>query len=235
MSWPPKRSAWVRIFLPALAGVCSLVFIGLVIAGATIQVYGRSFIISSGSMIPTLYMHDRILVNKRAYGRNNLPSAGDIIVYQSPEGNYAMAHRVIGLPGDMIAMDVDGHVLVNGQHLEKPAATVDLPSEADIAAPLADVQFFTETVGHHVHRVMLLKDLNTFRNGYRYGSAADPFKVPANTVFVMGDNRDNAKDSRYEGPIPAKNIIGKVTYIFWSSNHGWDRLTNVVKEETSRP
>ena len=178
------------------------------------------FVIPSGSMIPTLLIHDHILVSKSAYGIRipftktwvadfGGPKRGEIIVFKSLEGSYFMIKRVVGLPGDTIEMQEDGQVRVNGQLFDiKPLnVTDDLASqdpfyeanEGDLQGPTSNFDFFQEKTGDHLHRTLLSKDMP--RMGYRYAAPGHPFKVPPDNVFAMGDNRDNSRDSRYWGAV----------------------------------
>jgi signal peptidase I len=156
--------------------------------------------IPTGSMEDTLLIGDYIMVNKFVYGsapsgaeRALLPfqevRRGDVIVFkypEEPEKDYIK--RVIGMPGDMIEI-IDQQVYVNGEKLGEP---------------------------YKVH-----KDPHT-RAGMRGTPLADgrdtygPERVPDGSYFVMGDNRDNSRDSRAWGPVPRANIKGRAFIIWWS-------------------
>lgn len=193
------------------------------------------FVIPSGSMIPTLLIHDHILVSKSAFGIRipftktwiadfGGPKRGEIVVFKSLEGSYFMIKRVVGLPGDTIEMQEDGHVKVNGKTFEvKPLQVTDDPvtqdpyyeaNEADLQGSATNFDFFEEKTGDHTHRILLTKDMP--RLGYRYGGPGHPFSVPEGHVFAMGDNRDNSRDSRYWGPLPKDYLMGKALFIWLS-------------------
>jgi len=194
------------------------------------------FVIPSGSMIPTLLVHDHILVSKSAYGVRlpftkwwiwefGDPKRGDIVVFKSVEGSYFMIKRVIGVPGDTIEMQDDGMVKVNGQL--QPEKALDVTSDpasqdpyyeanaSDLGGVTAEFGFYEEKTGDHTHR-MLLKKVDSFRSGYVHAAPGLPFTVPPGTLFAMGDNRDNSKDSRYWGPLPKENLMGKALFIWLS-------------------
>lgn len=141
----------------------------------------QSFFIPSGSMIPTLKIHDRVLVNKLSYRLHDV-HRGDVVVFERPPNTGSageikdLIKRVIALPGETIDFR-DEHVLINGHLLEEPYI--------DAAVP-------------------------TLRK-----SVATPFTVPAKMVFVMGDNREDSRDSRYFGPIDQKLIVGRAVTTFW--------------------
>ncbi|MGE0528489.1 MAG: signal peptidase I [Bdellovibrionales bacterium] len=188
------------------------------------------YVIPSGSMIPSLLIHDHILVNKFTYGvrlpftkewliKSEGPQRGDIVVFRSVEDSgYFMIKRVIGLPGDTIELDPDGYVKVNGEKLEvHPLNVTGDPGsqkpyypvkESDLGGKYSDFDFFEEVLGAKVHRAMLTKGAPRFFDR--------PMTVPEGHYFVMGDNRDNSKDSRYWGSLPAENLLGKALFVWLS-------------------
>lgn len=188
------------------------------------------YVIPSGSMIPTLLIHDHILVSKFAYGiripfteswlfKNSDPQRGDIVVFRSVEDSgYFMIKRVVGLPGDKIEVDPDGYLKINGEKVEEkpldvtadPASQVPYypVTENDINGSYSDFQFFQENLKGVVHRAMLTKGAPRF-----FDHATT---VPEDQYFCMGDNRDNSKDSRYWGSLPRKNLLGKALFVWLS-------------------
>ena len=181
----------------------------------------RSFIIEpykipSGSMIPTLMIGDFILVDKNIYGyklpltnitliNNEEPARGDVVVFKYPENqkiNYIK--RVIGIPGDTILYK-DKKLFINDQEniLIKINHNYN-PIE------IADGTVFLEKSGNKDY--LILNQTSPSFN-FRY-------TVPPDTYFVLGDNRDNSNDSRYWGPVPKENLVGKAFYIwmFWNLN-----------------
>ncbi len=187
------------------------------------------YVIPSGSMIPTLLIHDHILVSKFAYGlripftkswlfKNQEPKRGDIVVFRSVEDSgYFMIKRVVGVPGDKIEVDPEGYVKLNGdrletKHLDLSAETPQAPYYAvkpvDIGGDYGDFEFFQENLKGIEHRAMLKKGENRFFDR--------PFTVPEDHYFCMGDNRDNSKDSRYWGPLPRENLLGKALFVWLS-------------------
>jgi signal peptidase I len=189
------------------------------------------YVIPSGSMIPTLLIHDHILVSKFAYGvrvpftktwlfRNKDPKRGDIVVFRSVEDSgYFMIKRVVGIPGDKIEIDPEGYVHLNGEKLETKVlpVTADPESqkpyypvkESDLAgATFNDVDFFEENLSGVVHRGLLMKGAARFFDR--------PFTVNKDEYFCMGDNRDNSKDSRYWGSLPRENLLGQALFVWLS-------------------
>jgi signal peptidase I len=138
-------------------------------------VIAAPFYVESESMVPTLEVWDRVLINKLAYDLDE-PERGDIVLFRSPEGGEdPLIKRVVGLPGDKIAVRHD-RLYVNGEPQRETYVNDDY------------------------------QELQT-----PYG----PREVPADHVFVLGDNRGNSQDSRIFGPVPEKNLIGEVLFRFW--------------------
>jgi signal peptidase I len=188
------------------------------------------YVIPSGSMIPTLLIHDHILVNKFAYGlrfpfsktwmfKGSEPGRGDIVVFRSVEDSgYFMIKRVVGIPGDKIEVDSEGYVKLNGEKL--PTEKLDVSSdpksqegyyavsEGDIGGDYKDFDFYQEDLKGLKHRAMLTKGAPRFFDR--------PFTVPEDHYFCMGDNRDNSKDSRYWGPLPRENLLGRAMFVWLS-------------------
>lgn len=144
----------------------------------------QAFFIPSGSMIPTLKIGNRILVDKLSYDLHSI-HRGDIVVFRKPPTDTGdpqvqdLVKRVVGLPGDRISSAPDGHVLINGKPLPEPYL-------------------------QPYHRA-----------GPGAGIPIRPQVVPPGHYFVMGDNRNDSKDSRYFGPISGSLVVGRVVLRIW--------------------
>jgi signal peptidase I len=150
--------------------------------------YLRAFTIPSGSMEPAVARGDFVLTNNSVY-RADGPRRGDIIVFRyPPDERREFVKRVVGLPGERLEMRAN-QVLVNGRVLDEPYV---MPSAA---APLL---------------------IDPASCGYRVG--CNPTVVPADSYFVLGDNRENSQDSRHWGFVRRDKIVGRVFAIYWS----WD-------------
>jgi signal peptidase I len=225
----------------------------LILAMVIRTVLFQPFTIPSGSMMPTLLVGDYIFVNKFAYGYSKYslpfspdifsgrlfgadPKRGDIVVFRfppNPEVDYIK--RCIGLPGDHIQV-TDGVLYVNGKPVPKVAdGTFTSDYKLD---PGADVPVFRETLDSG-------KTYDTLdQSPVSRGDNTREFIVPEGHYFMMGDNRDNSLDSRFDvGFVPAENLVGRASVIFfslgndtsfreiwkWPTNMRWDRLFKVVE------
>jgi signal peptidase I len=175
--------------------------------------------VPSGSMNPTIVEGDRVLVDKAAYGlrvpftttritRGEDPQRGDIVIFPSPEDGVTLIKRVVGIPGDTIEMRHE-RLFVNGV----AAAYEPARSEADAALPRATRdqprQYFTEHLADRPHAIMVLPARSMQRS---FG----PISVPEGQYFMLGDSRDNSKDSRYIGLVPRASIVGRATRVAYS-------------------
>ncbi|WP_354623529.1 signal peptidase I [Psychromonas sp. MME2] len=192
------------------------------------------FQIPSGSMMPTLLVGDFILVEKFSYGvkepvwQNTLipvgePKRGDIAVFKYPEDiRVDYIKRVVGLPGDKIVYKDKRLYLVPACEKEKcgnyKAVDTQYIGEQDFADEESMMQVYSEILGEVAHKV-LINPLRSDHVAYYYQQAdtyAYEWIVPEGNYFVMGDNRDNSKDSRYWGFVPEQNLVGKAVAIWVS-------------------
>ena len=187
------------------------------------------FKIPSGSMIPTLWIGDLILVNKFTYGvrlpvlqtkvtDGTAPARGDVMVFRyPPQPNLDYIKRVVGLPGDEVAY-LNKRLSINGV----PVPTEAVPDFFD-ESTLRYAKQFEEKIGDKPHRLLVNAEVPAFiqgasdfpyRENCRYSVEGVVCKVPAGHYFLMGDNRDNSLDSRYWGFVPEANIVGKAFFVW---------------------
>ncbi|HZW59497.1 MAG TPA: signal peptidase I [Woeseiaceae bacterium] len=193
----------------------------------------RSFIfepfrIPSGSMMPTLLQGDYIFVKKYAYGlrlpvletkvvETGEPRRGDVAVFRLPSDpsiNYIK--RVVGLPGDRIVYR-DHRLTING---EEVALAPD--SEEPL---LANMPRYVEQLDEHRHDILIANPYSNATDGV--------YTVPEGHYFMMGDNRDNSRDSRYIGAIPESYLVGEAVLI-WMHMDGlawprWERIGTEIR------
>ncbi|HEY9840096.1 MAG: signal peptidase I [Candidatus Sericytochromatia bacterium] len=169
------------------------IFVAFVLAILIRATLAEARFIPSGSMIPSLLIGDRLIVEKLSYYFNS-PHRGDIVVFYPPDPyakpltgsarvlrwlgftrDAAYIKRVIGLPGETLAIR-NGKVLIDGKPLNEPYIK---------APPLDDMP---------------------------------PQKIAPEHFFMMGDNRNNSRDSRVWGTMPRENVIGRTFLRFWPLN-----------------
>lgn len=180
----------------------------------------QAYVIPTGSMEDTLLIGDHLLVDKLAFAPSGpisqhlLPYSdvqrGDIIVFRYPvDIRQTFVKRAIGVAGDRIRI-VNKDVYRNGVKLNEPYKY----NKSDYIDPYRDN--FPGEPNVMVDRGAIDMLQNHVVNG--------EVVVPPNTVFAMGDNRDNSLDSRYWGFVPRTNIIGKPLIIYWSYDAPTDQL-----------
>lgn len=171
--------------------------------------------VPTGSMKPTVVEGDRLFVNKLAYGLRlpfslrrmvtwSAPARGEIIVFYPPGEERCFVKRVIGVPGDRVAMQ-NNTVYVNGEQLDYEPIGEETAREIAEGMPLEEgleAHFFSEDLQGLKHAIMITPQKAAART---FG----PVTVPAGHYFVMGDNRDNSSDSRFWGFVSENNVIGK--------------------------
>jgi signal peptidase I len=199
-----SRSEWAGSIESLLATIVIAIFV--------ITFITQAFQIPSESMENTLLIGDYLLVDKLCYGSRvadplipyRRVKRGDIIVFKYPvDPTQHFVKRVIGVPGDHIRL-VNRRVYVNGAALQEPyvqyASTIREISRDDF--PRVDLPMPEMEGGWWLQMRKLVEDGQLI--------------VPEASYFVLGDNRDDSKDSRYWGFVPRENIIGRPLIIYWS-------------------
>ena len=201
-----------------------------------IALFLRSFVVEafkipSGSMIPTLQVGDHIFVNKFIYGIRvpwtnikfgmgyRKPRRGEVIVFIYPkEPDKDFIKRIVAVEGDTLTIR-DNQLVVNGEPVPRSELKGDCSYEDYVEETgrweQRSCDAWRETVRGRSYTTMY--DLHgEIRSNFPMLPEGKPVKVPPNSVFVMGDNRDNSHDSRYWGFVPVELIKGKAMVIWWS-------------------
>lgn len=197
------------------------------------------FKIPSGSMIPTLHVGDFILVNRYTYGLRlpivnkkfveiNQPQRGDVMVFHFPnDPSVDYIKRVVGLPGDTLVYR-DKRLTINGveQKLQRDGDYNYVESGLNFL----HTERYNENLGDRIHAVLLNPEMPQVHIGNveeplpcSYSAQEMRCTVPAGHYFMMGDNRDNSRDSRYWGFVPDEMIVGKAFFI-WMNFGELDRI-----------
>ena len=200
--------------------------IAIAIALSFRSILFEPFNIPSGSMIPTLLVGDYLFVSKYSYGYSQYsfpfgvipiegrlvgdePERGDVAVFRLPSNtSIDYIKRVIGLPGDSIQLK-GGQLYVNGEKLERRMVGTKTIS---LGYREAKVTAYEETMANGKSYIIHeLSDNDRMDNTGLY-------QVPEGHYFMMGDNRDQSKDSRFldVGTVPFENLIGRAEFIFFS-------------------
>lgn len=231
----PDDASRLRRWTKSALDLAGIVLI--VMAGKT--AIAEPFYVPSGSMEPTLLIGDELLATKYPYGYStaslpafiNLPSTGrifgglpqrgDVVVFRWPgDPGQVWVKRVIGLPGDRIALR-NGQVWINGEPAPLAADGTGL-IENDDGSRVGARRFVETLPGGRMHPIFKMVATEPLDNLLEV-------TVPADHLFVMGDNRDNSADSRVPvtaggvGMLPVANLVGRVDAIVGSWDLGMER------------
>jgi signal peptidase I len=216
---------WVKPFLVVLIVLCTF----------------RSAVadwndVPTGSMRPTILEGDRVLVNKLAYDLKVPfttwhvatwadPERGDVVICYAPDTGERLVKRVIGLPGQTVAMRAN-RLYVDGQPVATSVVGSPVTRQGD-SGPSTRHVFALESLGGNLHGVMLTPQVKAQRS---FG----PLKIPPDHYYVMGDNRDASRDSRFFGTVPRDQIVGRVPAVVLSLDREnwyrprWDRFLQPI-------
>jgi signal peptidase I len=191
------------------------------------------FRIPSGSMMPTLLIGDFILVNKFSYGIRlpvlnrkvidiDDPQRGDVVVFRYPEDpSIPFIKRVVGLPGDLVEYNFANKMLYIN---EEPVTQIPLDRYIGVGAGsnMTGREERIEKLPGADHAILVIPEKMQH-------APIKKWTIPEHEYFVLGDNRDNSKDSRYWGTVPDENLIGKAFFIWmnWDFANGgisWQRV-----------
>jgi len=209
----------LRINPAVVTGLRDILILALLIFATRSMVADWNFV-PSGSMKPSILIGDVVFVNRLAYDLKvpfttwhlaqwGNPKRGDIVILDSPRDGERLVKRVIGIPGDVIAMR-NNTLYINDQPLHY--AMDSALGKALMPDDQTRHQFELESLPGHVHPVMFAdKGDDAYRN---FG----PLRLPPDRYLVLGDNRDNSADSRYFGLVARNLILGHAIRVLVSWN-----------------
>ncbi len=226
------KNSWKKNLTLFWKGWGCSILVAIMIASSFKSAIADWNIVPTGSMKPTIVEGDRVFINKLAYDLKvpyttwhiaqwGDPERGDIVVFYSPEDNKRLVKRVIGLPGDTIAL-LDNILFVNGKRqtyelFEKKS------KEIMTGRNLYIENLYIENLAGRKHPVRI-DSSRSFVGSFR------PVTVPEGNYFMMGDNRNNSADSRYFGFVERSRIVGRATAVVVSldinnkSRPRWERF-----------
>lgn len=218
------RGTWTQAFFSFFTPILAVLIVR--------WIFIEPFVIPSGSMIPSLLVHDHILANKYSYGLHvpfstkwiwqwSSPNRGDVVVFRYPNNpEVFFIKRVVAIAGDEVSVN-HGNVYVNGQQIE--LVTID-------SSPYRSVD--DGNVGH------TFKYYDELGHVVRYLNKEESFypatKVPEGQFFAMGDNRDQSSDSRVWGFVPINNLIGQAKWIWLSCSNTLPSATFLCDPQSIR-
>ena len=189
--------------------------------------------VPSGSMNPTIFVGDRIFVNRLAYGLKfpfttwqlikwSGPKRGEIVVFYSPADGIRLVKRQIGIPGDHIVYK-NGRLSITDKDGKDVPVTYQpySPSASEVPADqLKGYTFYKENLDGHEHLVAYLPDRFIATQLSKRPEYRDFERVlKDDEYFMMGDNRDNSNDCRFIGTVHRDQILGRSSRIMFSLDH----------------
>ncbi len=220
-----NKNKLIKIITENLKTLIGALIIAIFIRSLLIQ----PFYIPSSSMEPTLLVGDRIFVSKLTYGYSKhsfpfspnfsnkrffskIPQQGDLVVFKTPVDNRTdYIKRLIGLPGDEIQF-INGEIFINNKKIMREPTEISQPIRCGNYT--LDTDNFIETLPNGVKYTAVYNKSGTLQNSKKY-------KVPSGHYFLLGDNRDCSKDSRFlkeVGYVKNLNLVGKAKLIFFSND-----------------
>jgi len=174
--------------------------------------------VPSGSMRPTILEGELVFINKLAYDLKvpfmtqhlaqwGNPQRGEIAVFYSPQDGTRLVKRVVGLPGDRIALHAN-RLTINGRPVAWSTASETWHRYAT-SNEQKDGAVLTETLGNVAHPILSLPQQLALRD-------FEEVTVPAGQYFMMGDNRDRSYDSRYFGYVARERFLGRANAVVLS-------------------
>lgn len=192
--------------------------------------------VPTGSMKPTILIGDRVVVNKLAYdlkvpfttwhlAKWDNPKRGEIVTFYSPKDEKLLIKRVIGVPGDVVALR-NNQLLINNKASAYTTLDPSIVDQLD-SKQQEEHSFWIETIDDVEHPVMLVPSPPTQYNSF------GPVKVPDSHYLMLGDNRDHSGDSRIIGFVGRDRITGRAHTVAFSvdyEDYYLPRLNRFIKK-----
>ncbi len=248
-SEPEKQSLWNSFFsFENIKSLGILILIVFAIRWSIISPYK----VPTSSMEPTIKVGDRLMANKLAFKFTfpftrwvlvqwSTPKRGDVIVFRFPKDpSLDFVKRVVGVAGDEILIK-DNVLYVNGTPQEKVLknSEEDRKILEDILDNKDSKILYQEQIGQARPWIIQNSSLNQREDQINWPINGIPYKVEEDSVFVMGDNRDNSSDSRSWGEVPMSYVIGKAMFVIFSKykpegasyewTFRWNRVGHIIK------
>lgn len=213
---PFKQRERRRRLARRLASMLAAVLVALALRALVIQAYR----IPSGSMEDTLLSGDFLMAAKFLYGVREpfggrtvvpgfrSPKPGEVLVFRYPVDGRDFIKRCVAAAGETVSVR-GGRLFVNGREALTPQAVHKAP---ETIGPWPDTERAWNPVYQRSWEERRFLPLNWVRDDF------GPVAIPRGCLFMMGDNRDNSMDSRFWGPLDARDVVGKALFIYWS----WD-------------
>lgn len=206
-----RKTAPLRRFQRVWAYILFTLIVNVVISGLEpVTKRSETFKLPASSMYPNVIAGDHIMVDRMAYKHSD-PKRGDIIVFRYPKDeSFYYIKRVVGIPGDTVTVTGPKVTVTGTQIAYSPLPDHELARfrtlETDVNLRNADASsYLKETLDTASYVIIYKNDSST---------ASESFTVPADSYFVLGDNRDFSNDSRFFGFVPRENVIGKSKFIW---------------------
>ena len=220
-----KKKNIAYILYDNIKTLLAALFIAILIRSLLFQ----PFYIPSSSMEPTLLVGDRIFVSKYTYGYSKHsfpfspnvsnkrlfskdPERGDLVVFKTPADNRTdYIKRLVGLPGDTIQF-INGEQIINGKKVIRKQ--IEKKINVRCGNFFLETKTYIETLPNGKQHLVSYKSRGSLQNSQK-------FKVPKGYYFLLGDNRDCSKDSRYlnsVGYVQNLNLVGEAKIIFFSND-----------------